>query len=456
MSLDLARTVADAVLWEGYLLYPYRASAPKNQFRWQFGVLAPHGADTGDPWRHQTECLVDPRGPVSVDITVRFLQVRRRTGPVPWDEAVAREFTATVTPTADQTSWELPFSFPGGTGNGSSGGEDAESAWRSWPVSGRLLVDAETVDHRDGLLKLRIRVQNSLTWQDPGAPRADVLRQALIACHTLAEVHNGEFLSLREPPEWARIHAVACDNQHTWPVLIEPQVTLSSPIILDDYPRIAPESPQPLHDSTEIDELLLLRTAALTDDEKAEARATDPRAAAIVDAADTLSEEALSRLHGVVREIRPVGSPKAGAAPVPVGTGTLVADDAEAEVRAGACLRSGGVPWWDPGVDASVSPETDQIEVSGGYAARGSQVRLRPGTRRSDAQDMFLWGRTATVRAVLFDVEDCGYLAVTVDGDPAADLHDSLGRFRYFTPDEVELLTEPGGGDGSRATGGEG
>ena len=38
MNLNAARSIADAVLYEGYILYPYRASAQKNQSRWQFGV----------------------------------------------------------------------------------------------------------------------------------------------------------------------------------------------------------------------------------------------------------------------------------------------------------------------------------------------------------------------------------------------------------------------------------
>ena len=45
MSIELARAVADAVLYEGYLLYPYRATSSKNQVRWQFGVLGPDGAE---------------------------------------------------------------------------------------------------------------------------------------------------------------------------------------------------------------------------------------------------------------------------------------------------------------------------------------------------------------------------------------------------------------------------
>ena len=63
MSFEHARRIADAVLYEGYVLYPYRASARKNQLRWQFGVLAPalwSQAGGGDPWVMQTECLVEP------------------------------------------------------------------------------------------------------------------------------------------------------------------------------------------------------------------------------------------------------------------------------------------------------------------------------------------------------------------------------------------------------------
>jgi hypothetical protein len=65
-------------------------------------------------------------------------------------------------------------------------------------------------------------------------------------------------------------------------------------------------------------------------------------------------------------------------------------------------------------------------------------VILRPGRRRADAQDMFLAGRTALVEAVLLDVDDTAYLAVTLADDPAADLQSAHGRFLYFAPDEVE------------------
>ena len=98
------------------------------------------------------------------------------------------------------------------------------------------------------------------------------------------------------------------------------------------------------------------------------------------------------------------------------------------------------VPWWGPGADSSVSPDTDSVTVNGVAVARGSSVILRPGERRTDAQDMFLAGMRATVQAVLFDVEEDSvpYLAVTLDSDPAADMLNAHGRYRYFTPDEIE------------------
>ncbi|MBV8995805.1 MAG: hypothetical protein JO287_19360 [Pseudonocardiales bacterium] len=82
---------------------------------------------------------------------------------------------------------------------------------------------------------------------------------------------------------------------------------LSSPILMDyDYPQVSPESPGDLFDATEIDEILSLRTLTLTDDEKLEARATDPRAAAIIDRVEEFPQEVLERLHGAIRSLRPV------------------------------------------------------------------------------------------------------------------------------------------------------
>jgi hypothetical protein len=232
-------------------------------------------------------------------------------------------------------------------------------------------------------------------------------------------ISGGDFVSMTDPPEWAALAVGGCENAGCWPVLAGPagarNVMLASPIILPDYPEVAKESAGELYDGTEIDEILTLRTLALTDEEKDAARATDPRAAALIDRVESLDGAALQRLHGTIRGWQ--GSPPAEARE----------DDG-----------TGEVPWWDPEADNSVSPSTDSVLVAGQRVARGSLVTLRPGTRRADAQDMFLVGRTAVVEAVLLDVDDQPYLAVTLTDDPAADLHAAHGRFRYFSPDEVE------------------
>jgi hypothetical protein len=99
------------------------------------------------------------------------------------------------------------------------------------------------------------------------------------------------------------------------------------------------------------------------------------------------------------------------------------------------------VEWWDPLADNAVQPEIDAVLVNGVRVTRGSHVRLRP-SRRADAQDLFYSGKTARVTSVHEDVDGNQHVAVVVDDDPAADLHEWYGRYLYFAPDEVEPLTE--------------
>jgi hypothetical protein len=508
---ELARKVADAVLYEGYLLYPYRASAAKNQARWQFGVLMPRlwsedGPD--EPWATQTECLLEPEEATTVRVLVRFLHVQSKTVEavdieagtfhevptlpvdgselVPWDEATEQEVTVEA-PLAGLLQGELitPFERPGGrrvepvhTAAGKLAGRTVR---RRWPVMGTVTLSAERLHGPYGLVRLRLRVENASAWHDPRADRAVALRRSLVAAHSLVGVDQGVFLSLLDPPEWAKPYAEACANLHTWPVLIGEEgrrdAMLSSPIILYDHPTIAPESPGDLFDATEIDEILTLRTMALTEDEKRAARATDERAAAIIDRVDNMPPELLERLHGAVRYLRgvegeeaatalpdpnapvatpdphapdphppdpqtPSGAPELGS---PVG-GPLIGwvagpgEGGEPLSTAPPAIPEGNpdlVPWWDPGADRTVSPETDGVVVAGVTLAKGSRVLLRPG-QRADAQDMFLAGREATVEAVFLDVDGNRHLAVTLDEDPAADLQRWHGRYLYFSPDEVE------------------
>jgi hypothetical protein len=478
-SFELARKVADAVLYEGYLLYPYRASAAKNQARWQFGVLMPRrwsedGPD--EPWATQTECLLEPEEQTTVRVLVRFLHVQAKTVEtvdveagtfheadtlpvdgselVPWDEAAEQEVTVEA-PLARLLAGELvtPFERPGGRRvepvHSAAGRLVGRTVRRRWPVLGSVTLSARRLEGPYGLVRLRVGLANASAWHDPGTDRAVALRRSLVAAHSLIGVDQGVFLSLLDPPEWARPAAEACQNLHTWPVLIGDEgrrdAMLSSPIILYDHPTIAPESPGDLFDATEIDEILTLRTMALTEDEKREARATDERAAAIIDRVDSMPPELLERLHGAVRYLREVegaegveGTPDPRPPPHGAPTGR-VADPGQGgdPLSTAPPTPPELVPWWDPGADRTVSPETDGVVVAGVTVAKGSRVRLRPG-QRADAQDMFLAGRLATVEAVFLDVDGNRHLAVTLDQDPAADLQRWHGRFLYFSPDEVE------------------
>jgi hypothetical protein len=451
VNLDPVRRIADAVLYEGYILYPYRASAQKNRSRWQFGVVMSPGYAAADPSESavtQTECVLEHSGEPSLQIVLRFLQVQRRTaaggpdadGPdadgadadgASWDEAVEREVTVDVTALLGE-GWVREFVIPGG--------EDREGDLirRRERLVGAVSVRTSPVPGPWRAVRLTIRVENRTPTPSAPESRTDALPSALVAAHLIVGASGGEFISMTDPPEWAKPAVATCQNIGGWPVLADPdgrrRVILSAPIILYDNPELAEESPGELYDGTEIDEILTLRTLALSDEEKREARATDPRAAALIDRVEALDATAMERLHGTIRGLRPAGPPGTAGPPGPPGPpGPAGLEAPEAPVE-----FDPAVPWWDPEADASVSPDTDSVTIGGQQVARGSLVRLRPGARRADAQDMFLIGRTAEVQAVLLDIEDQPYLAVSLVDQPDPDLSIAHGRFLYFMPDEVE------------------
>jgi hypothetical protein len=442
-----ARQVAEAVLYEGYLLYPYRRSSGKNRVRWQFGVLAPPAwieaqrvpdpgcSGAAESWFQHVECLAEAPPAGLVQVEVRFLQLQHKqlyafgsegtrravdtldTGggvQLSFDEAVPRE-VSTVARIEDllTTEQDLTVELPGRTSIEPLNDGAGELERSCWPVQARIVIGAHRARAPFPLLRLRIRVENVMQLADPAMPREQVLRHSLIAAHLLVGLDAGRFVSLLDPPAWAADAAAECENRHLFPVLAgadeDRDVVRCSPIILYDHPKIAPESPGDLHDATEIDEILSLRTRTLTDAEKREARGTDPRAAAIVDRVDEMPPELLAKLHGALRDLPTAAEPD-------------------------------GLPWWDPRAEAAVRPEADTVLVAGCRIGRGALVRLRPRARGSDAHDMFLAGRTGRVHAVLHDVDGSVRLAVTVDDDPGADLHEWYGRFLHFSPDEVEPL----------------
>jgi hypothetical protein len=357
----------------------------------------------------ETQCLLEP--PAEVRGTLRFLHAQARTveAPdgrplqsldcggrllLPWDEGCVAEVELPDLLGRDA----IPFSVPGSESveevRGADGNVAGRLRKRMLPLAGTVRVRVEPVEAERPLVKLSIRVENETPCAEPSAPREEALRSSLISTHLLLEARGNGFLSLIDPPFWAASAASACKPVRSWPVLAgapgSRDTLLCAPIILYDHAAIAPESPGDLFDNTEIDEILALRTLTLTDEEKREARATDPRAGELVDRVDTMPPEVMSRLHGALRGLH---------------RGEMVPRPAQ-----------------------------------GCGIGKGARVRLRPATRRTDAQDLLFAGRCATVEAVVRDAEDREYLAVTIDDDPAAELHRWYGRFHYYRPDEVELL----------------
>lgn len=352
MNLPLAEKIASAVLYEGYILYPYRASAVKNQQRFNFGVLVPQAyseaqAPNTERWMMQTECLVRADHPVSLAVSVRFLHLlRRETGALltplsawpqpeegispelrfvtsleingrlyqPWQEAVEREVKA--------PEWELEqllaepqrvaFAFPAQREVEPLLNEQglivAVFVRTQGAIEGAIEITAARISSE--LCQVTVRILNLTRIEKANQKsREEALQSSFIATHTLLGARGGEFVSLLDPPEMYQTAVAACHNVGTWPVLVgtenERDLMLSSPIILYDYPEIAAESLGDFFDGTEIDEMLALRVMTLTDEEKREMRSVDERTRQILERTETLPPEHMMKLHGVLRGLRP-------------------------------------------------------------------------------------------------------------------------------------------------------
>lgn len=426
-----ARGIADAVFYEGYLLYPYTATAHKNKMRWQFGVVVPkahEAAGTGEHGHQQTDVLFESGPGARIDVLLRFLHVETRTVeayaggafvPVAsltvgdtqfltFDDSIEREVHAACEPAAGIRA-EFAICFEGDTRveelHDAAGAIVGRIIRRRWPLRGSLALAAKALDDDlapDGkrVSQFRVRVENT-SEVVPAAERGVVMRTAFVSAHTLIGISGGAFWSPIDPPDPELAARVVAANEHTWPVLVGGRTTdeqraaivLSSPIVLGDFPTTAKNTNADAFDATEIDELLNLSVLSLSDAERAEARATDPRARAIVDRAEAFGAADIERTHARFQ----------------------------------------------------ASPAFDSVDVAGpasvivrGIAVtKGSSVRLAP-KRRADSWDMFLAGKLATVQAIHQDLEDKVYVAVTVDDDPATEYHAWYGRSFFFEPDEVE------------------
>jgi hypothetical protein len=242
---DPVRKIADAILYEGHMLFPYRPSALKNRQRWTFGGVYPaaYAEATGERSRVFCECRVEGDAP-RVEVEVRFLRG-----------------------TEERSVGVGPIDDPPG------------------------LVTAELEGNR-----LTVSIENASPWA--GSDRNEAMLHTFGSAHAILRVSDGSFVSALEFPE-------PLPNEGLWPVLVgeegDRSTMLASPIILPDYPKVAPESPGDFFDGCEIDQLLVLNILGLTDDEKDEIRNGDPRARAILERTEAMAPADLMRLHGTWR-----------------------------------------------------------------------------------------------------------------------------------------------------------
>ena len=370
--------IVESVLYEGYLLYPYRRST-KNAHRWTIGGIFPRGC-SGEVCEARTQMLVCGEAGTQVSVRLRFLQAFDRDDQEDsangnWQSALERTFPVDSVELSELTSAPARrhFSFP--------------------PLVGSIEIAAQRL--RDDFFRLTIRVSNDAAVDGLRISREEVSKHSLLSAHVLATVAAGQFISLIDPPAECAALARSCRNNRLWPVLVgdpgETDTMLAAPIILYDYPQVAPESPGDLFDGTEIDEILSLRILTLTDEEKCEAAALDDRAARLIARTQSLSRQQLARLHGTMRPPRQV----------------------------------------------------EAIHVEGAELRVGDRVRLQPRQHGADAFDIILRGKTATIAAIEQDYENRLHLAVTIDDDPGADIGAAgkIGHRFFFRPDEVEPLS---------------
>ena len=446
MNTALVEKVVNAVLYEGYILYPYRASSKKNRERFTFGRVYPedysiaqHGAE---PSVMQTECLIrNESKDAVVMISVRFLHpMAREVGTLPepitempaggrpdfevvpdfrvgeqvyqtWQEVVEQKVEVPTFPLREAWQTAHHFEFPSSRALEPILGEDgritAVLVRRQDAVRGAIEVTAQPID--ETVFRVTVRIVNCT----PVPPnelenQSAIIMRTFTSTHTILHAQGGEWLSLTDPPAAYAKGAAACKNIHTWPVLVgdptkhERDAMLSSPIILYDYPQIAPESPGDLFDGLEIDEILTLRVMAMSDAEKIEMRQVDEQARKILERTENMSSDHLLKMHGVMRN-----------------------------------ARSSNENFFNP------SKRLESATVGDRQLKAGDRVRIRP-KKRADVMDMALAGKIAVIEAVEQDVDGGVQLALVLDDDPGRDLgmmRQPGHRFFYAT-DEVEAVKE--------------
>ncbi len=300
MNRELAMKVANAVLYEGYMLYPYRPSAIKNRQRWSFGILYPPGyhevgVGTERSAMH-SECLVKVTGDPVLHVQLRFLQlVQEENG----GQGTERSFDCDLL-LKEVAEQKFPFAFSA-----------ANATVDEREINGTVSLTTTKLD--DQVSKLAIDVANTSAVAGEAQDRDSALLTSLLSAHTILTIAGGEFISLLDPPDNLREAISECQNVGNFPVLVgaegERDMLLCSPIVLYDYPQIAPESAGDFFDGTEMDEMLTLRVMTLTEEEKDQMRSGNDHVRNLLERTEASAREQLMRTHGTIRSMRPVEEP---------------------------------------------------------------------------------------------------------------------------------------------------
>jgi len=379
MNTALIDRIVQALLYEGYALYPYRPSI-KSVHRWTFGGIYPPAWTADHPDDRsamQAQCIVLPEPETHLQVSLRFLQPYEEHG-----SQKARERRIDLDPIDLDERLEISS-----RGMGFQPMVSDQNAWARCPcheLEGKIQISADNID---GALLVTVRVENhTLISPEIAASRDQTMLRSLASSHIVLHVDHGQFISLTDPPQPLRALASTCQNIGCWPVLIgepgETDTLLASPIIVPDYPQIAAQSPGDLFDGTEIDEILTLRILTLTDDEKRQAAAVDDRVKNLLARTENIAREQLMNLHGT----------------------------------------------WGASSAHTFKP--------------GDKVILHP-KKRSDILDVAFVRKTATISAVEHDYENKTHLAVTIDDDPGKDLGVFGHRFFFSPEEVEMLPQPP-------------
>jgi hypothetical protein len=421
MNFSDVESIANAVLFEGYILYPYRPSAIKNRQRWNFGTLYPRTfADAQRPRERSsfsTQVLVESDDATRIWARVRFLHLYSPANAQDgWKQGCVRSRTlAALTPNALLGGVESRFDFSDLSADEQ---DSVPPDVVGCPLVGHLTLAATQI--RAGLIKLRGCFENLSPTSGESVSREATQDVACTSAHLLLGVEHGQFVSMLDPPKEYEVEASCCSQDGVYPVLAGKEGALTqmlcSPIILYDYPQVAPESAGDFFDGTEMDEMLALRVLTLTDEEKAAMRTGDPRARAILERTEALPHEQLLKVHGAVRGLRSI--------------------EEESHLQINVTEKDVANPFME-------RPPIESVRAFGVELHKGDRVRLWP-QKKADILDMAMEGKVAIIEAIEQDLEDNVHLAVVLEDDPGRDmgmLRQAGHRF-FYSLDEVEPLLE--------------